>query len=68
VVGARVHGLSLNESSRLADQRLRLKKHEAVSDNLIVVVNTGWTAHGDSAGRGGTIAVARPARGGGSPE
>jgi hypothetical protein len=41
VAGARIHGLSLNESRRLADQRLRLKKHEGVSDNLIMVVNAG---------------------------
>jgi hypothetical protein len=40
VAGARVHGLSLNESRQLADQRLRLK-NEGVSDNLIMVVNAG---------------------------
>jgi hypothetical protein len=38
VAGARVQGLSLNESHWLADQRLRLKKCEGVSDNLIVAV------------------------------
>jgi hypothetical protein len=41
VASARVHGLSLNESRRLVDQRIRLKKHEGVSDNLIVVINAG---------------------------
>jgi hypothetical protein len=41
VVGTWVQGLSLNESRRLADQWLRLKKCEGVSDNLIVVVNAG---------------------------
>jgi hypothetical protein len=41
VVGARVHGLSLNESRGLADQRLRLKKVKGVSDNLMVAINTG---------------------------
>jgi hypothetical protein len=41
VAGAWVHRLSLNESRRLADQRLRLKKCEGVSDNLIVDVNAG---------------------------
>jgi hypothetical protein len=39
VAGARVHGLSLNESRRLVDQQLRLKKREGVSDNLIIAVN-----------------------------
>jgi hypothetical protein len=41
VAGARVHGLSLNESRRLTDQRLRLKKTRRVSDYLIVPVNAG---------------------------
>jgi hypothetical protein len=41
VARAWVHGLSLNESRRLADQRLRLKRREGVSDNLIVAVNAG---------------------------
>jgi hypothetical protein len=68
VAGARVYGLSLNESHRLADQRLRLKKCKGVSDNLIVVINAGMEASGDSAGRGGAIAAACPTRGGGSPE
>jgi hypothetical protein len=39
VAGAWVHGLSLNESCRLPGQRLRFKKCEGVSHNLIVVVN-----------------------------
>jgi hypothetical protein len=39
VAGALVNGLSLNESCRLADQWFRLKKHEGVSNNLIMVVN-----------------------------
>jgi hypothetical protein len=39
VAGAWVHGLSLNESCRLANQQLRLKNCEGVSDNLIVAVN-----------------------------
>jgi hypothetical protein len=41
VAGAWVHGLSLNESCRLPGQRLRLKKNEGISHNLIVVVNVG---------------------------
>jgi hypothetical protein len=61
VAGARVHRLSLNESRRLADQWLRLKKCEGVSNNLIVVVNAGmdgsrwlgwqgWRDHGGAPG------------------
>jgi hypothetical protein len=41
VAGTWVHGLSLNESCRLVDQWLRLKKREGVSDNLIVAINAG---------------------------
>jgi hypothetical protein len=55
LAGARVHELSLNESRRLADQGLRLKQREGVSDDLIVVVNTG-------------IAAGRPIHSGSSPE
>jgi hypothetical protein len=61
VAGARVHGLSLNESRRLADQQIRLK-NEGVSDNLIMAVN---------AGMDGLRRLDRQGqrdRGGGSPE
>jgi hypothetical protein len=40
VAGARVHGLSLNESSA-GGSMAQIKKREGVSDNLIVVVNAG---------------------------
>jgi hypothetical protein len=61
VAGARVHGLSLNESRRLTDQQIRLK-NEGVSDNLIMDVN---------AGMDGLRRLDRQGqrdRGGGSPE
>jgi hypothetical protein len=41
VAGAREHGFSLNENRQLVDQRLRLKKCEGVSDNLIMTINAG---------------------------
>jgi hypothetical protein len=41
MASARVHGLLLNESRRLADQRIRLKKYEGASDNLVMAVNAG---------------------------
>jgi hypothetical protein len=41
VAVAQIHGLSLNENRRLADKRLRLKKCEGVSDNIIVAINAG---------------------------
>jgi hypothetical protein len=61
VAGARFHRLSLNESRRLADQRLRLKKRKGVSDNLIMAVNTrmdgsrrlGWQGRRDHGGAPG---------------
>jgi hypothetical protein len=46
----------------------QIKKREGVSDNLIVALNVGMDIRGESADKGGTIAAARPALGGSSPE
>jgi hypothetical protein len=52
------------ESTGLINNSRRLMDHR---DGRFAVT-PGWTVRGDMAGRGGAIAVERPAHGGGSPE
>jgi hypothetical protein len=68
VAGERVHRLSLNESHRLADQWLRLKKCEGVSDNLIMVVNAGMDGSRQLDRQGRSDRGGVPGRSAGSPE
>jgi hypothetical protein len=66
--GVRVHGTSLNVSHSSSDLRPGLNEPNRYPSLLILAVDTGWAAHGDSAGRGGMTAAARPAHHSGSPE